>query len=122
MSPVLASPVAFLELLMPPVTAGVRSVLETAGRAPSVGLLPFLSPCLEQGAALVVVSVVLATEAHHLEVSKQQGFCPLDLPHSLCGVVLCMHAICLAVTQIPNFQLPVALPTLNPTCDNQQCL
>lgn len=48
--------------------------------------------CLEQGAALVVGSVVLATEAHCLEVSKQQCFCPLDLPHFLvwgCPVHAC---------------------------------
>lgn len=78
--------------------------------------------CLEQGAALVVVNVVLATEAHHLEVSEQQCFCPLDLPHSLVWDVLCMQTICLAVAQISNVQLPVVLPTLNPACDNQQLL
>lgn len=99
MSPALASPVAFLRAADDSCHCWSVECARNCWQGTICRLAPIPVSlndmlCLEQGAALIVVSVVLATEAHHLEVSKQQGFCPLDLPHSLCGAVLCMHAIC----------------------------
>lgn len=127
MSPVLAVPVAFLRAAGDSCpcwsVACARNFWQgTICRLASIPVSLNDTLCLEQGAALVVVSAVLATEAHHLEVSEQQCFCLLDLPHSLVRGVLCMQAICLAVAQISIVQLPVSLPTLNPVCDKQQCL
>lgn len=62
-------------------------------------------------AVLAVVYVVLATEAHHLEVSKQQWFCSLKLAHSLWWGCF-MHA-CNMFGQSPNFWFLLASSTIS---------
>lgn len=96
----------------------------SAGSGASTPVLVNDALCLEQEGSLGCCLCCTGCRGPSFRGFSAAGILPLGSA-SLCGVGLscaCMQSVCVTVTPVSSLWLPVALPTLNPSCDNQQCL